>query len=81
MGMNATRLLCTRVIRAILTAVVHGSKQLIGLLSPSTVAASVGVALTAYGLYGLYEPLAYIVPGLLLTAFGLWLAGVFTRTG
>lgn len=66
---------------AIIAQAVHGSKQFVSLFSPSTVAALAGVALTAYGLHALYEPLAYIVPGLLLMIFGLWLAGVFTRTG
>lgn len=62
-------------------AIANGSKRLLGLLSASTVAALIGIVLTAYGLYLLYEPLAYIVPGLMLTAFGLWLAGMFSKTG
>lgn len=60
---------------AILATIANGSKRLLGLLSPSTVAALAGTALTAYGLHVLYPPLAYIVPGAALTLFGLWLAG------
>ena len=59
--------------------IANGSKRLIGLLSPSTVVALAGLLLTAYGLAGVYEPLAFIVPGAGLLAFGLWLAGAFTR--
>jgi hypothetical protein len=65
--------------RAILAKVANGSKQLIGLFSPSTVATLAGVALTFYGLRQVYEPLAYVIPGAMLTLFGLWLAGVFQR--
>jgi hypothetical protein len=66
-------------IRAILRLTANGSTRVIGLLSPPTVAAVVGVALTAYGLFMLYEPLAFIVPGVFLTTFGLWLAGMFSK--
>ena len=59
--------------------IANGSKRLISLFSPSTVAAFGGLLLTAYGLAGVYEPLAFIVPGACLMVFGLWLAGVFTR--
>jgi hypothetical protein len=65
---------------AILSVAAEGIKQFIRLFSPSTVAALVGVALTSYGLSLVYEPLAYIIPGAMLTAFGLWMAGAFTRT-
>ena len=59
--------------------IANGSKRLIGIFSPSTVAALGGLLLTGYGFAGVYEPLAFMVPGALLMMFGLWLAGVFTR--
>lgn len=45
------------------------------MFSPPTVAALAGLGLTVYGLHMLYAPLAYLIPGGALTAFGLWLAG------
>lgn len=65
--------------------ITQGSKRFcgsfLGLFSPSTVTALGGITLLSYGLWSVYEPLAYIVPGLGLTAFGLWLAGMFSKTG
>ncbi len=62
-------------VRAILKTSANGSKRVLGLFSPPTVAALAGLGLTVYGLHMLYAPLAYLIPGGALTAFGLWLAG------
>lgn len=66
----------SRRVRAILSATAHGSTRLLRLFTPATLAALLGAALTAYGLYMVYPPLAFIVPGTALLAFGLWLAGL-----
>lgn len=62
--------------RGMMRSIANGSKRFIQGFSPPTVAALTGSALTAYGLHMLYAPLAYIVPGIALTWFGLWLAGL-----
>lgn len=54
---------------------------IVALFSPSTVAALGGLALLSFGLWGIYQPLAFVIPGAAFTAFGLWLAGMFTSTG
>lgn len=61
-------------IRGILSAVAHGSKQLSGLFTLPTVAALLGAAVLIAGLHMLYPPLAYIVPGAGVLAFGVYLA-------
>lgn len=63
-------------VRAILGTIVKVGTRLIGLFSPPTIAALAGLGLTVYGLHMLYAPLAYLIPGGALTAFGLWLAGL-----
>lgn len=60
--------------RVILSLVANGSKQLIALFSLPTVAALAGTALSVWGLWMVYAPLALIVPGAALVAGALWLA-------
>jgi hypothetical protein len=50
----------------------NGSKRVLSLFSPPTVAALAGAGLSVTGLHMLYPPLAYIVPGVSLLAFAAW---------
>lgn len=68
-----------RLSRAILSLVAHGSKQLAGLFTLPTVAALVGTVLSVWGLFLVYAPLAFIVPGAALVGFGVWLAPASLR--
>lgn len=61
-------------IRGILSATANGSKRLITLFTLPTVAALLGAAVLIAGLHMLYPPLAYIVPGAGVLAFGVYLA-------
>lgn len=64
------------ILYGILTKAANGSKRLFGLLSAPTLAVLGGAGLLTTGLHMVYEPLAFIVPGLVLVVGGLWLAGV-----
>jgi hypothetical protein len=57
-------------IRGTIAAIVQVPKQMIGLLSAPTLAVLGGAGLLIWGLHMIYEPLAYIVPGIALAAFG-----------
>lgn len=81
MGVRSYGLVMRKRVGVIIRATANTVKRFFALFSPSTVSALVGILLTSYGLLQLYEPLAYIIPGLMLLAFGLWLAGMFSRTG
>lgn len=67
----------------IIRAIANGSKRLgqsvVAPFSTATIAALAGTAATTMGLYLVYPPLALIVPGVCVTAFGLWLAGLDFR--
>lgn len=60
--------------RAILGAIANGSTRFLGLFTLPTVAALAGTALSVWGLWMVYAPLALIVPGAALVAGALWLA-------
>lgn len=68
-----------RLWRAILRTTANGSKRLISLFSPPTVAALAGAGLSVTGLHMVYAPLAYIVPGLSLLAFAAWWVAPLVR--
>ncbi len=57
-----------------LSVIVKGSTRLISSFSLPTVAALVGAALSVWGLHMVYPPLAFVVPGVTLLGFGVWLA-------
>lgn len=61
-------------LRAILTATANGSKRLLGLFSPATLAILLGGGLLIWGLYLVYQPLAFLVPGSLMLGVGGLLA-------
>lgn len=63
----------------IIESIANGSKRFLGLFSLPTVAALAGTALSVWGLWMVYPPLALIIPGALSLGFGMWLAGIDVR--
>lgn len=60
--------------RGIIDIIAKVSMRFLSLWSPATIAAIGGALLSVAGLHMVYPPLAYIVPGVVLLAFALWMA-------